>query len=174
MNVAAHQAGTNLECRCGRTVPVPPLSKLRTLSGHGAYESGIIDTINRMVRDGELPYGELCAVSGFPTSDVCNLCVQCESKWIKRAGSDRYFMMFVGLVLAPFFLLPFLLRVARNEQTELHGRERRVYIPLRVRSDFHEQLRRTRNQRTLRAWLRSVPVYAELLDQYPQAKVYTN
>ena len=45
--------------------------------------------------------------------------------------------------------------------------------PLRVHPDYHDQMRRIRSQAKLRALLRTVPVYAKLLDEFPKAKIST-
>src|SRR5262245_55013132 len=90
LEVTASQAGAEISCSCGRTMRVPALSQLRQLAGQGAYEAGTIDTIHRMIRDGELPYGHTCAISGHPTSDTYDLNVQCESRWIKEPVERGY------------------------------------------------------------------------------------
>jgi hypothetical protein len=51
ISVQASQAGTTIPCDCGATLRVPRLSRLRELAGQGAYESGTIDTIQRMLND---------------------------------------------------------------------------------------------------------------------------
>ena len=71
--VAGSQAGSIVTCVCGAAVQVPSLGKLRESSGKGRYESGITDTIQRMLRSGELPGGHICAVSGKPTDDSIEL-----------------------------------------------------------------------------------------------------
>jgi hypothetical protein len=75
VEVTAAQAGSDVACRCGRLVHVASLSRLREMAGQDAYEAGTIDTINRMIRDGDLPWGDTCAISGLPTTDSYNLYV---------------------------------------------------------------------------------------------------
>src|SRR5215204_1880421 len=83
--VTAAEAGGALPCRCGRSVRVPRLSELRRAQGMDAGESSVRDTIARMIREGELPWGSCCAVTGFPTKDVLLFDVQCERSYKKRA-----------------------------------------------------------------------------------------
>ena len=160
--VTAAQAGAEVECPCGARVPVPRLSALRTQAGLGAYESGPIDTIRRMIAEGALPWGKVCAVSGRPTDDVIELHVQCERSYSPRGSSP--------LVLY-FWPLLALIDGARSERREILGRDTVVCVPLRVAQDFHHRLARRTGQRTLRRLLRGVPVYARLLQEYPQARV---
>ncbi len=172
LEVSAAQAGTDVSCPCGGTVSVPSLSQLRESAGQGAYESGVIDTINRMIRDGELPHGDTCAVSGLPTSDTYRLYVQCESRWIRGPGKLRYLFTILAILFSPFRIIGGLLgkSLLDEERREL-GRDRGVYTPLLVRKEYHEQLRRTRSQSKLRRLLRTVPIYADLLDEFPGARI---
>lgn len=169
--VTATQAGTNVSCACGRSVSVPTLSKLRQLAGQGAYEAGTIDTIVRMVRDGELPSGDTCAISGLPTSDSYELYVQCESRWIKGPGTGQYLFALLMIVFLPFWIIWFVGNTLFDKEHRELGRDRGVYTPLRIREEHHQQLRRMRSQAKLRKLLRAVPIYEQLLDEFPQAKV---
>ena len=172
LEVTATQAGTEISCACGNDARVPLLSQLRKLAGQGAYEAGTIETIIRLTRDGELPHGDICVISGLPTSDCYELYVQCESKWMKGIGKGQYLLIILTMVLLPIWILWFFLgkALANDERQEL-GRDRGVYAPIRVRQEFHEQLRQTRSQAKLRKALRTVPVYSSLLDEFPRAKI---
>jgi len=64
VSVSAGQAGTTVACECGQTVAVPSLGRLRELAGRGRYEAGTIDRIHGMLKNGQLPAGDRCAVSG--------------------------------------------------------------------------------------------------------------
>jgi hypothetical protein len=163
--VKTEEAGTTIRCACGESVPVPSLSKLRKTAGLGAYESGTIDTIRRMLEHGELPWGETCAESGRPTDDIVQFSVQCEQIHVAK---DRAGLVFwVGLIFGPFWLL----LAARSKDRENHGRETVVEIPLRVCGEFHRKLARWGSQRKFRRLLVTVPVYARLLEEYPTATI---
>ena len=56
--VTATQAGTEVACRCGRTVMVPRLSQLRTAVGRAAYKPTVIEAIDRLICSGDLPFGD--------------------------------------------------------------------------------------------------------------------
>ncbi|MEZ6088508.1 MAG: hypothetical protein R3C05_10875 [Pirellulaceae bacterium] len=150
------------------------MSKLRRLAGQGAYEAGVIDTINRMIREGELPFGDTCVISGLPTADSYDVYVQCESKWIKGPGPLRYLFVILTILFMPFWMIWAVIgRALVNEEPQELGRDRGIYIPLRARQEHHQRLRRTRSQSKLRKWLREVPIYAQLLDEFPDARIIT-
>jgi hypothetical protein len=160
--VETTQAGTALLCECGVQVAVPSLGKLRELAGRSAYETGTIDVIHGMLRRGELPAGDRCAVSGGSTQDVIDLYVEAER--IYRASDTRAFA-WLGVLLSPIFLLGLLQEPRPNV-----GRETIVPTPLRVAAAYLPKVRRS-GQRALKRWLRTVPVYAKLLEEYPRARV---
>jgi hypothetical protein len=163
--VSADDAGTTIHCQCGQSVPVPSLSKLRTTAGVGAYESGAIDTIRRMLDEGTLPWGETCAESGRPTADIIRLVVQCERLHAARDGSAARFLIL-------FFLGPFYILLAmRAQEREAHGRETMVRVPLRLSREYHRGLARWWAHRRRRRLLTTVPVYAALLKEYPKATI---
>src|SRR5688572_17997315 len=137
--VSASQAGTTLECRCGRTVKVPLLSELRKLQGKGAYESGPIETILRLTKEGRLPSSDVCVISGRPTNDICRFHILCETTWFKKEGEGRadIILLFILRVFSRFLYH----LAARNDPADLvvHGRNRGVDVVLRVDEEFHSQ-----------------------------------
>ena len=118
--VVKSDAGSAIQCRCGRTVRVPRLSLLRRAKGEGALESGILDRIARMIRDGQLPAGDCCAVSGFPTKDVMLFDVQCETSYVKGERKWGWALVILGFFMPfwwLFWLLGYELLSERNERT---------------------------------------------------------
>lgn len=171
--VATSMAGSNVTCSCGASVAVPRLSELRQRIGLAAYESGTIDTIHRMIDTSELPCGSECVISGMRTTDVFVVRVECERTWIKGPGKGR-FLFVIFLLLLPFWMI--WLAVAKtlsDEPRQELGRDTNVDLPLRVHCDFHGQFRKTKSQRELKKLLRTVPIYAKLLEEYPYAKIVT-
>ena len=174
MEVTGSQAGTDMVCSCGRTVSIPLLSQLRQMAGKDAYEAGTIDTINRMIREGELPPGDTCVISGLETSGFYNLYVHCETTWVRGGGVKRHFFVIATILFLPFWLLWALLGWALlDDKRQELGRDRGVYAPLRVRPEHYRRLSRIRSQKELRKLLRTVPIYATLLDEYPKATIRT-
>jgi hypothetical protein len=143
-------------------VDIPGLSTLRELAGQDAYETGPVDVIRNMLRRGELPSGTRCAISGVETKDVLELVVEAERV---HSGSDRLTYAWLGAFISPILLLG-LFQKPRPEV----GRETVVDTPLRVAAAYHARVRRA-GQRALKKWLRREPVYAQLLDAYPAARV---
>jgi len=162
--VKATQAGTTMLCPCGAQVKVPSLSKLRERAGQPAYETGTIDVILGMLKRGELPAGDRCAVSGDATEDVVEL--QVEAERIYRAGDNLKLAVILSVLVSPFFLLMAFFQKTRPD----FGRETIVPTPLRVAGAYHAKVRNA-GQRALKRWLRTVPIYAKLLDEYPRAWV---
>jgi hypothetical protein len=163
--VGIHQAGTETTCTCGYVVQVPPLSILREMAGQGAYEAGIIDTVERMIRDGDLPDGDSCAISGMPTEDIAELWVQCESTYSTESNRGGL----LALIISMFMPLGRAL-ISIESEGEVRGRDRGVTVLLRVRQESQRNLRNA-SQRKLKKLLRKVPVYAKLLKEYDGAEV---
>ena len=90
-------------CDCGAAILVPPLSKLRELSGIDPYESSTMDTIRRMINSGELPAVDICAISGEPTLDVLDLLVTVPRGVLDRGGMALQLML--ALLISPLFVL---------------------------------------------------------------------
>ena len=170
VEVKAADAGADLPCRCGRTVRVPLLSQLRRSAGESPASGSVIDTITFLVNDGKLPPDSCCAVSGLPCDETHRFYVECERMWVKGGWTTGSILFnVIAWFVVPFWTLKLLL--TRNEPPELLGRERGVYVPLRVRSEFKPKLRKM-SQAQLRAMLRSVEIYQKLLDQYPNATIH--
>jgi hypothetical protein len=177
--VQRSQAGENVTCECGSEFRVPSLSKLRELSGIAPYESSVLDTIQGMVERGELPAGDVCALSGTPTRDTLDVSVVVPIAFQGREGPAGVFMT---LWWAPLFdanWLSFLSGVFQVvfgqtvpvEDSDLpQHRARMVSTPLRISSQHQAKLRRA-SQRRLKRLLRTVPVYAQLLDENPVVRI---
>jgi hypothetical protein len=163
VSVELAQAAGETTCKCGQVIRIPSLSKLRELSGKGAYDAGVIDTINRMVRSGELPAGDRCALSGEPTGDTIELYVQAEK--VSEVGASVAGAALVAVLCSPILALAMVI----NPRREV-GRDTTVATPLRVAGKYHRRLSRS-GQRALKRWLQSVPIYAQLLKEYPHSRV---
>ena len=170
--VTAAAAGGTITCpKCGGEISVPRLSQLREMAGKGAYETGTADTIRRQIEIGELPPGTLCVISGRPTTAIADIQVQCERTWIRGPTSKRFALVIVGILLLPFWVIWALVTWALlDEEHQELGRDTFVKTPLRIHEECLPQLKRA-SQRKLRKLLRTVPLYAELLKEYPGAKV---
>jgi len=172
--VTAADAGAAISCRCGRTVRVPRLSELRRAKGLDGVESNVRDTIARMVREGSLPWGSCCAVTGFPTADIMLFDVQCERSCTKGGGLSK--AGFALLVLSLFTCFPVAIMLwllawdFLTTRVEEVGRNTVVTLPLRVSAAAQAEVRQSSPSR-LKKLLSAVPVYLQLLTEYPDASI---
>jgi hypothetical protein len=166
--VRASEAGSSVPCDCGRELRVPPLSKLRELSGADPYESSTIDTIRRMIREGALPPEENCAVTGEPTREVLMLTIKLPTAFKTKGGilGERLHLLLVALVSWWLLFLPSL----SGRTVGVEEGATVIQVPLRVCNDAQRKLRGARPAR-LKRLLRTVPIYAELLNENPFAMV---
>jgi hypothetical protein len=116
-----------------------------------------------MVGSGELPVGTRCAVSGVPTEDVIELYVEAERVFV--GGDNLRFIALFAMLCSPYIAV-FMAQRSRPD----FGRATTVATPLRVAALYHRRFSRS-SQRALRRWLRTVPVYARLLKEYPRARI---
>ena len=168
--VSAVQAGSTILCMCGAAVDVPLLSALRRSAGETAIPLNAIETIQALIRDGELPSGDVCPYSGASANRTFLVRVQCERSFVR--GSDPidakgaiFYVVFFGWIGA---LVAYCKLGARREEL---GRDTIIDLPLRVSADAVAKLARLRSRRTWTAILRKTPAYARLLDEYPDARV---
>jgi len=168
--VAATQAGASVRCACGQTVDVPLLSALRRSAGEAPVPLSTVETIQAMIRRGGLPSGDICPFSLRPANATVWLDVRCESRWV-RGGEplDRGILLVWVVVLG---WIGALIGSWRSEPREEFGRDTFLDIPLRISSDAVSKVARIRSQRIWRRLLRSVPVYARLLDEFPGTKIF--
>ena len=164
--VQASQAGSELTCQCGARLDVPPLSRLRASVGEDPIPLNTIDRIRLMIRNQELPKGEICSCCGRPANEIVVLRVQCERQWVKGGESSSRRLVFALLFLG---WLGTIIALARPRRREEFGRDISVDVPVRVSSECRARILRTRGQRKLRNLLRETPIYQQLLDEFPRA-----
>jgi hypothetical protein len=165
-------AGSQVTCRCGTTVKVPRLSELRRAAGEEAFVRSTIDRIEQQIRNDEIPLGEVCLLSMRPTREVIHVRVECEMPF-SRGGISWWGLAFTAafaLMCSWLFAVYYLLT---REPAECHGREVVVRVPLRISSDCQPEFRKLRPAR-VKELLTTVPIYAQLLAEYPRAKVYAD
>ena len=169
--VPSTAAGSTVQCTCRRSVAVPPLSQLRQSVGHGAFEAGIIDTIRRLIAEGQLPPGKNCLTSGIFTDDTADVIVHCERIWKRRPRKTTWALALLAIPLLPIWALWMLWdHYARDGENQDAGRDTRICIPLRICGECSGRLSAS-SQWRLRRLLRTVPVYASLLKEYPGARI---
>jgi hypothetical protein len=164
--VTAAQAGTEARCVCGQLNTVPLLSELRHGAGQSKYNLGIVDRIRKKAAEGALPSESVCVKCGVQTSGLLHFIVECERTWVTGGGFWKHFFL---LLLGPVWIWA-QLRKDQNS-AEVFGRENVVEVPLRLCSQCQAGVREFRNTRAMRALLQEVPLYQELLREYPEATI---
>jgi hypothetical protein len=169
-----------IRCDCGSEIRVPSLSSLRELSGIAPYESSVLDTIQGMVERGELPEGEVCAFCGEPTLDTLGVHVVVPRAFEQVEGLGAWLLTLLWSPLFSWGFIPVVAGIFQGlfgrtvpieESILTHQNARSVYTPLRVASRHHGKVRRG-SQRRLKRLLRTVPVYAKLLDENPIVRIF--
>jgi hypothetical protein len=162
VSVCKADAGGEVGCSCGQRVNVPRLSALRAAVGEEAYARSTIERIRRMIAAGELPPEPYCLVSFRPTTDVLPVTVECETPcgW-------QYSWWMLSLIACVSMAL---YRRALRDETDVKGREIVVELPMRIAADCQAYVRRF-GQSKLRELLSTVPIYAQLLQEYPDARL---
>ena len=173
IEVTAGMAGTEVRCSCGVLNRVPGLSELRQAAGQHAYVTNTVEAIRKMLAQGELPPGPNCMICHSPTRATFTCEVDCEKAWAVRRGPGESNPVLTGLALAfvPFWLALALLAKRDREEPDTRGRDVTVRVPLRLCGPCRRSLGGLRRPRAIKRLLRQVPVYAQLLEEYPGAKV---
>ena len=170
--VAASQAGAQLCCGCGRTLSVPPLSELRQQAREIAYAAATCDSIRFQSDSGELPPVGRCAACGLATQETFDFYVECERTKVKDLVPNHWYGIQLLLVLFhPIFFVTRMFHHASLDKPLIEtGRDTVVRTPLCMDATCSATLRRA-GQTRLQELLGSVPIYQQLLDEYPGAKI---
>ena len=171
--VSAVMAGTEVSCSCGTVNDVPLLSSLRKLAGKAAYITNTAEEIKRVLADGELPFPRDCVVCRMRTEEIFECITVCEQP-AARSESDPGWGFF-NLLVTPLALMAgwivFVDSEGAPEQADAHGRELVVSTPLAMCQRCHGETRGLTKQSGLRALLQTVPIYARLLEEFPEATI---
>lgn len=159
-SVEATTAGSRLPCQCGREITVPSLSKLKQAAGESAGSAEV--RIEHLLRKGLLPGETTCVECRVKTSSVWHCWVTCERPKVEQAtgwglSAWNYVSLFFGTLI---------FRRVRRDRVE--GRDLSFRLPLRVCPSCQELLA---DPVLLRRGVMEVPLYAELLQKYPEAGV---
>jgi len=139
----------------------------RGAGGVGAAASGALQRIHTMVRTGELPQIGPCPHSGHVANETIVFHVTCRRA---PAGGDDA-MSHVGKAKWSDFFHWFGATASAVQQNGSGAGIETVDIPLRIARDAHAEILQIRSQQQLRTLLRSTPVYAQLLAEFPQSTI---
>jgi hypothetical protein len=168
--VAASDAGCSKLCPCGRNVTVPALSKLRTAAGQEAHPLNTLETIAKAIAERNPPIGDVCLVSGRPTSERLWIHIACERRWVRNNHGKNAFLRVLGLLSGLAGLMMFFKLHGADESQEF-GRDTSIDVPLPIAAEHHAAVSRYGDGK-LKSLLRQVPMYARLLDEYPAARTF--
>ncbi len=167
VTVTEGSAGATLKCACGRPISVPSLRTLRVAAGLSPEVLSPEQVIARLLAAGKLP-GEVCLGCGFETDQVLEVRTECETVYKTNTGTPLWFWVITSLVFLPFVHILHLLFRMDDGEAQWHGRDTIFVLPIPVceycRSNF-------RRRRRLKAAMRQIPEYRDLLDKYPWARV---
>lgn len=166
--VDASEAGTTIACSCQRSLEVPRLSALRALAGSADDYGSVLERVRSQIKRGELPNNVICPMTGGQATTTLWLEILCEREWSRRTDADdgqaMLFLMFGGW-------LGMLFAVMHGGGRETLGSDVSIMAPLRLSQAGAAKIERMRWQRSLKRVLATTPIYKELLQAYPQARV---
>jgi len=160
----AAQAGNHYSCPCGREMVVPSLSQMKMAAGEEVLSPVV--RLEQMVQLGLLPQESRCVFCRRPTAGVAHFWAICERVFVKKDASRVWWI--VALSWICFGWLGLILLMFRARDDRMHGSDVRLRLPLRMCPDCAPELD---GPGALRAAVLAVPVYADLLDQYPNAEL---
>jgi hypothetical protein len=160
--VTAADAGSSLRCGCGRAVEVPPLHRLRTSAGQTALSADM--QLRAMLQRGELPGTDECVRCHRPTGNAVRVVIECERAETKSVYSREG--QATGCLLG--LLFGWIVIRSPDREDRVVGHDVVFAVPLRICEVCESEIR---SAGALRETLRRVPVYAALLDKYPDARI---
>jgi len=137
------------------------------VGGVGGAATGALQRIHTMVRTGELPQIGPCPHSGHVANETIVFHVTCRRA---PAGGDDAISP-VGKARWSDLLHWFGPTASPLQQAGLGAGVETVDIPLRIARDAHAEIVQIKSQQQLRTLLRSTPVYAQLLAEFPQSTI---
>ena len=162
--VSTGDAGTTLNCSCGRAVSVPSLGVLRQQAGElGRSPEMILDS---MLENGELPEDSFCVVCQARTDSVRYFEVECERVESVKVASllSAVFFVIYGWIWG---LLAYASSLRKEGTTPPRGRNVHYRLPLRICLVCDSK----RDAASNKELLCRVPVYEHLLKKYPHAEI---
>jgi hypothetical protein len=165
--VSAADAGSSLRCECRRAVEVPALHVLRASAGDDKLSPAF--RLEGLLFSGRLPGTRSCARCNCETDERIQVSIVCErgTSGPDNSGSDENAQEALGCLLGSLFSWD-----VPNETREGYrpsrkqGQDVAFVVRLPVCSACNSTMN---NLGALRVALRTIRVYADLLDHYPKA-----
>ena len=159
IHVPEGAGGTQARCSCGRSVAVPRLSELRELARRSPEFPELI--IEDLLKEGRLPADSACLRCGEETDTIYSVLAECERA---RYGPP-------GCMVLPITWVTILFGTVVYRVTKpvwLEGRDVLLRLPLRLCTGCARWMCAAG---AFKEVMRRVPVYKQLLQKYPAAKV---
>ncbi len=157
-------AGARLQCSCGRALEVPSLHELRRRAGLPPPGLRIEKVVETLLLAGKLPEERHCVVCATATEGVLCCTTECERAHV--TGGRPWWAYLLGFLTLGWLGAAAVYASAGGEQE--WGTDRIFPLPLRVCASCQRRLNGTAE---LKAALCRVPVYRELLEKYPNARI---
>jgi len=141
-------------------VDVPSLRELRRLAGAADTVNPVL-VIEQLAAAGELPPGRGCARCGRDDAATAHVTATCERSWTKKRDGPWWLTPAL-----PWFARLFVRMAEEAAPAERFGRDVSLRLPVRLCPACRAEVR-TRDD--VADVLREVPIYARLLDRYPDA-----
>lgn len=161
----AADAGSAIPCKCGRTVAVPNLSKLRTLAGVEAYVTNPVEAIVKAQLDGADPAGDKCLHCGSTTPVFYRCTAVCEQSHTQRASSEP--PGFWHWLLLPVVVNLLLWSRGKETYADRQGHDVEVEFMLPLCSSCTASVGNVTRTSVAKKLMQRVPLYRELLAFYP-------
>lgn len=165
MTVRETAAGVKEQCPCGRTVVVPSLHELRQRAGFAEPSLSPEKVVETLLLAGRLPEERHCVLCGAATDGVICCTTECERAHIQTG--ERPWWMYLLSIVTFGWMGAVMVYSTRKEDREW-GTDRIFPLPLRICPGCLPKLV---GMPTLKAALIQVPVYARLLEKYPNARI---
>ena len=165
LTVTGGSVGAKLSCECGREVAVPTLRELREQAGEVGYKGSPELLVEHHLATGSYPTNGQCVDCLREAEEVLTVELDCERTLEKGGDSGVFGMLLTMLLFLPLGLFVYFRRRERGRQI---GQDRVYRLPLEMCGPCRHVVRKNAD---VRERLLKVPVYRQLLEKYPRAKI---
>jgi len=121
--------------------------------------------IEQMLQLGMLPQEDRCVICRKATSEKAYFWAACERAFVKQDPNRSLWVIIPAWLLFGWW---FLLLLLLTREDQVHGTDVQFRLPLRVCSECRPDLT---NTQTFHDAVYATPIYAELLEKYPDANL---
>jgi hypothetical protein len=165
VTVSETDAGSRVQCWCGRVVDVPSLRELRRQSGEPEPAVSPEMAVEALLLAGKLPEEKHCLLCGVPTNASVSCRTECERAYVQRSGPPLWVR---ALAFCTFGILGAVVVGATPRVEQEWGKDRIFDLPMRICDGCRPRLT---DAKALKDALGLVPLYRHLLKKYPRSRV---